>query len=557
MADFVFVCADIIQRIIGKVQEIKSLPKDCQKLASIVTKLKPVYLSLEIQLRDNEHRQLMEMLSSALVNAELVVDYIIEHPKYAAIRSGKYKHKLEDAMKDINDWILRIQPLTSGESLKGIDELKSNVSDFVVDLHNMRGELLDNFDNLTKDLTLLKEIRNELLPLVKNKEKDPKFAKFIDEEEARMLQMAETNIAKQSGALNSLFCPITGVIMEDPIFCVSSGISYDRIGMDEHVAQCFKQHQRPYDPLTRVVIKDPYEDLKSNITLRNVIEEYLKSEDSNIGMSHTSMDKDDDKVSYNEFELQSRQWEIERSKNGKILIEYQEKNEKLVADYKMLAIEFNKLDENNKELKRELALLKHGKEATNPKPNLKVSTELDTSSSKLVRTMRDFSSACKLWVSDNERALEMYGHISDWDTSAITSMNSAFRDQKKFNDDISRWDVSNVTDMFLMFLGNYRFNCDLSKWNVSKVTNMERMFEDCFSFTSDLSQWDVSNVETTLYMFLGCKNFESDLSGWNMSNVMNCERMFGGAIKFKSNIEKWDLSNVLSGKADLHPRIYK
>ena len=46
--------------------------------------------------------------------------------------------------------------------------------------------------------------------------------------------------------------------------------------------------------------------------------------------------------------------------------------------------------------------------------------------------------------------MAMYGHISDWDTSAVTHMGGVvryggvkglFQDEKEFDEDLSRWDV--------------------------------------------------------------------------------------------------------------------
>ena len=62
MADLVFTCANVISRIIEKVREIKALPDDCQKLANIVSKLQPIYLSLEHQFQESEHRTIMDNL---------------------------------------------------------------------------------------------------------------------------------------------------------------------------------------------------------------------------------------------------------------------------------------------------------------------------------------------------------------------------------------------------------------------------------------------------------------------------------------------------------------
>ena len=55
--------------------------------------------------------------------------------------------------------------------------------------------------------------------------------------------------------------------------------------------------------------------------------------------------------------------------------------------------------------------------------------------------------AISLWLTNENEALQTYGHISNWDVSNVTNMGEMFRDAVTFNQDISNWDVSNVTDM--------------------------------------------------------------------------------------------------------------
>ena len=42
----------------------------------------------------------------------------------------------------------------------------------------------------------------------------------------------------------------------------------------------------------------------------------------------------------------------------------------------------------------------------------------------------------------------MYGHISEWETSSVTTMYGLFFDKQSFNDNIESWDMSNVCGMF-------------------------------------------------------------------------------------------------------------
>ena len=53
----------------------------------------------------------------------------------------------------------------------------------------------------------------------------------------------------------------------------------------------------------------------------------------------------------------------------------------------------------------------------------------------------NFQTAVNLWFSDEANATATYGHISDWNTSAVTNMANAFKDRTNFNEDIGNWDV--------------------------------------------------------------------------------------------------------------------
>ena len=64
------------------------------------------------------------------------------------------------------------------------------------------------------------------------------------------------------------------------------------------------------------------------------------------------------------------------------------------------------------------------------------------------------------WFSNQAAATVKYGHITDWDTSNVTSMGYLFCGQ----DGSSRW----FPDMCSRF--NADFNDDISKWDVAKVT---------------------------------------------------------------------------------------
>jgi hypothetical protein len=51
--------------------------------------------------------------------------------------------------------------------------------------------------------------------------------------------------------------------------------------------------------------------------------------------------------------------------------------------------------------------------------------------------------AVDLWFGDapaQDSAIELYGHISNWDTSAVTYMFRLFEGRPFFNEDLSKWD---------------------------------------------------------------------------------------------------------------------
>jgi len=111
-------------------------------------------------------------------------------------------------------------------------------------------------------------------------------------------------------------------------------------------------------------------------------------------------------------------------------------------------------------------------------------------------TNDDFAAAITSWFTEeDDAAFAKYGHISNWDVSAVKNMHGAFDDKTSFNEDISGWSTSNVTDMYAMF-ANTPFNRDISGWDVSNVANMGFMFLNAKAFKQDLSGWCVYKIKT-------------------------------------------------------------
>lgn len=148
-----------------------------------------------------------------------------------------------------------------------------------------------------------------------------------------------------------------------------------------------------------------------------------------------------------------------------------------------------------------------------------------------------------------------FGHISNWDTSYVTSMRYSFTGRENFDEDISRWNVSNVTDMNNMFDGATIFNQNIGSWNVSNVTNMSSMFRNAKSFDGDISTWNTSNVRYMDMMFEGAESFNQNINtkdirnnngeilytAWDVSNVTYLFNMFSGATSFNGIVSGWTL----------------
>ena len=162
----------------------------------------------------------------------------------------------------------------------------------------------------------------------------------------------------------------------------------------------------------------------------------------------------------------------------------------------------------------------------------------------VVLTDSNFHSAVNLWFSDESNATATYGHISDWNVSAVTDMQGAFRDRANFNEDISKWDVSKVSVMSQMFRGAMNFNGKIGSWNTSSVTNMGQMFNGASTFNQEIGNWNTGSVDYMGLMFYQATSFNQDLKSWDTSSVTGMNRMFYDASSFNQNIGDWNTTLV-------------
>ncbi len=79
-----------------------------------------------------------------------------------------------------------------------------------------------------------------------------------------------------------------------------------------------------------------------------------------------------------------------------------------------------------------------------------------------VLTNNNIKDAVNLWCDNKDNAIEIYGHISEWDVSRVTDMSNLFKQKINFNEDISKWNVSNVTYMNNMFYEARLFNQNIN-----------------------------------------------------------------------------------------------
>ena len=156
--------------------------------------------------------------------------------------------------------------------------------------------------------------------------------------------------------------------------------------------------------------------------------------------------------------------------------------------------------------------------------------------------------AVNMWCDDtrHEEALEKYGPINDWDTSAITNMERLFENKMYFNEDISKWNTKAVTNMEAMFYLAHEFNQLIGDWVTSAVNNMGDMFLEAYDFNQSIGEWDTSAVTNMRNMFAGATSFNQPINDWHTSAVTNMGNMFDNALSFNQPINTWNISAVIN-----------
>ncbi|WP_172824433.1 BspA family leucine-rich repeat surface protein [Polaribacter sp. KT25b] len=159
-------------------------------------------------------------------------------------------------------------------------------------------------------------------------------------------------------------------------------------------------------------------------------------------------------------------------------------------------------------------------------------------------TQANIQTAVDDWIANPTTATATYGHISNWDTSNITSMSSLFLNKTTFNDDISGWDTSNVVSIRAMFNNASSFNQNIAGWDVSNVTGFDQVFSGATSFNQDISSWNVAASNNFKEMFKDAINFNQPLNNWDVTDTNNMQSMFRGATSFNQPLNNWNVTNI-------------
>jgi surface protein len=139
--------------------------------------------------------------------------------------------------------------------------------------------------------------------------------------------------------------------------------------------------------------------------------------------------------------------------------------------------------------------------------------------------------------------------LSKWDTSAVTTLESAFHGAAKLTVNLAGWDTSAVGSLKRAFYYAAKLNSDLSSWDVGTVTTLEETFTSATVFVgTGLDQWNPSEVTTLRYTFR-YTNVNADVGKWATNKVTSMYGTFNNAYVFKgTGVDKWNIEAVTTGQ---------
>jgi len=177
----------------------------------------------------------------------------------------------------------------------------------------------------------------------------------------------------------------------------------------------------------------------------------------------------------------------------------------------------------------------------------------------------NFFKAIDYWLAGGTaqaQVVSALGAIGSWNTNAVTSMNSAFKngrsnvfgttnDTTGFNEDISSWDVTSVLTFESMFEGATAFNQSLT-WTMGPTLNsLAYMFKNATAFNGTLN-WAQNSGTTAInctQMFFGATNFTGlGLPNWQGTDLVrrlgNLDSMFKNATVFNQDLSSWRFAGI-------------
>ena len=166
-------------------------------------------------------------------------------------------------------------------------------------------------------------------------------------------------------------------------------------------------------------------------------------------------------------------------------------------------------------------------------------------------TTTNINSAVAAWVTNATSATAIYGDITGWDMSAVTSLHKTFYQKGTFNDFIGAWDTAAVTTLEYTFYDADAFNQDIGGWDTGVVTNMYQTFGSTSVFDQDVSGWDTGAVKTLHQTFYYASTFNQDIGGWNTTAVTSFYGTFYYAPAFTQTL-CWDTTGIYSTFTFMH-----
>jgi surface protein len=143
-------------------------------------------------------------------------------------------------------------------------------------------------------------------------------------------------------------------------------------------------------------------------------------------------------------------------------------------------------------------------------------------------------------------------NIGAWDVSKVTNFSSMFLGTN-FNNgnssNINNWTIGTTNPITMVNMFNQcSFNQNISNWNTSAVTSMQGMFSSATQFNQPIGVWNTSSVTNMANMFqqgFGGHAFNQDIGNWNVSNVTNFSSFMDG--KSAANYSAANLNAIYNG----------